>query len=277
MRLRVIFTVLTSVLWVLAQGQTVDETQQLARAAYERGDYKMAQSLYSRLLFFRREDPPADFFYQLGQSHYFTGRYDAAVLYFDRCFYAAEQDSVRQMAVFGKVKALMRKGEWDLALVEIYTQDAGSKDSDVAERSRFYEGLIHFAKADFEVAEQNFLTLADDQSDSLAIAEIFDDKGLLQRPNPTTAAILSYALPGAGQQYAGDVKNSLNSLLLNAGLVALFVHTSVQYTILDATVSIMPWFQRYYMGGSAKAKMIAERKRAENRQEALQEVLKVLE
>ncbi len=80
------------------------------------------------------------------------------------------------------------------------------------------------------------------------------------KKNPKTARVLSMILPGAGQFYAGDIKNGLNSLLLNALLGFWFVTTGLAYTFVDAAATVTPWLFRYYGGGIRRAGEIVEKK-----------------
>lgn len=65
--------------------------------------------------------------------------------------------------------------------------------------------------------------------------------------------------------------------MLNTGIVYLAYTTAVNYTVIDAVVSILPWLQRYWQGGFMKASDIARRKREENREELLMEVYSLFE
>lgn len=69
------------------------------------------------------------------------------------------------------------------------------------------------------------------------------------RKSTTTAMVMSSVLPGAGQVYIGDVKDGLNSLAINAAMVAFTYTTVVTYTPLDGVLLMSPWLFRYYLGG----------------------------
>jgi hypothetical protein len=51
---------------------------------------------------------------------------------------------------------------------------------------------------------------------------------------------------------------------------------SYNYSIIDAVVSVLPWYQRYYMGGLNNTAELVEKKRQKNRSEAYREVMDVL-
>ena len=78
---------------------------------------------------------------------------------------------------------------------------------------------------------------------------------------PARHVFLSMIFPGAGQFYAGDLKNGFNSLILNAGLLTWFVSYAFTYSTIDAAFTIGPWFYRYYLGGFQRAgKMVTIKK-----------------
>ncbi len=58
-----------------------------------------------------------------------------------------------------------------------------------------------------------------------------------------------------------------------------FDHTTsraVKYKFIDAILSIMPWYQRYYQGGFNRAEKMAEKKRSINRSNYFNEILKII-
>ena len=66
-------------------------------------------------------------------------------------------------------------------------------------------------------------------------------------------------------------------MLLTAGLAALYINTAAHYTFIDATISVLPWFQRYYQGGFENAGKATEIKREKKIKQQYQEILSVIE
>jgi hypothetical protein len=52
-------------------------------------------------------------------------------------------------------------------------------------------------------------------------------------------------------------------MLLTGGFIALGYFVATRYSLLDATVAVIPWIQRYYMGGFKRAGLIAEERMKE--------------
>ena len=83
----------------------------------------------------------------------------------------------------------------------------------------------------------------------------------MRRTNPAIPTTMSIIIPGLGQLYLGDLKSALNSFMLTSGFALLFIHTALEYSLIDAAASVLPWYQRYYQGGYENAGKIALKKR----------------
>ena len=97
----------------------------------------------------------------------------------------------------------------------------------------------------------------------------------IKGPKPKKARILSTFLPGLGQLYAGDIKNGINSFVLTGVLFVLGINTAINLTLLDALMTVAPWFQRYYMGGYNRAENIAAEKFKEKQNRVFLSILSV--
>jgi tetratricopeptide (TPR) repeat protein len=256
--------------------QSYVQTQTFAAKAMARSDYKTALHAYQRLSFFGNQQEQSFLNYQIAYCYHQQAKFTLAASYYDKCFFLAG-DSLAQQAVFGKMGVLLGQHKYNEALAEIYAVQTTMKKMDTT-RLFFYEGLAHFGNKDFAEAGNAFKNalIVKDGSAALEIEELLQDDRL-SKPNPELAFKLSFFLPGLGQFYAGDVKNGFNALALNSALVLLAVNIATNYTLLDAGIAIVPWFQRYYMGGTEKAKIIAQRKLTENQGEVFNEILDVFE
>ena len=67
-----------------------------------------------------------------------------------------------------------------------------------------------------------------------------------------------------------------NSIVLTQSLLALAVFVAYKYGFLDAVMSVIPWYQRYLLGGLDNATLAAINKRAENREQAYLDVLEII-
>jgi hypothetical protein len=134
--------------------------------------------------------------------------------------------------------------------------------------------MITFSQGEYQKSKALFKEVSPDTS---VVNELFIKNAKIDKLKPKTAKILSIIIPGLGQFYAGDVKNGLNSFILSGGLMFLGVRSAINNSVLDAALSIMPWYQRYYTGGYNKAEAIAEAKIKERRFKVFNELLEVVE
>jgi TM2 domain-containing membrane protein YozV len=111
------------------------------------------------------------------------------------------------------------------------------------------------------------------EKDSLLDLEFKAIKKSEKRFNPHTAWMLSMILPGTGQFYAGEVIEGFNSSLLLGGLFFSAVLIAKEYSFFIALVTILPWFQRYYMGGANKAERLTMEKQMVKRNDSYQSIL----
>ncbi len=258
--------------------QNWQQTLKFAELALEREDYQTALLTFQRLAFFSKgQENKAYINFQIARCYHLQGKFKWAARYYDQCFYLAE-DSLAQQALVGKIGLLLSQSMFKEALAEIYALEYSAVFKDT-QRLAFLEGLAHFGNLEYEKAHDAFskaLPADDTLSKNQLRSLLLQDKRLSQ-PNPQIARTISFILPGAGQLYAGDLKNGLNSMALNAALVALAVNVATTYSLLDAGLVVLPWWLRYYLGGAEKARLIAERKRLENRAALYHDVLDIFQ
>lgn len=269
---RVIFIVWISLSHLCSLfSQDLATVRTLADQAYQRQDYDQALAYLKRLSFFG-EQAEAIVYFRQGECYLARKQFARASLAFDRSFFLAD-DTLRNAAQFGKIRSLLKSGQFRPALIEIYA--FSSPADSLVRRLAFYEGLCHYALADFGRAEAAFLRAAPPNDTTLKnkIKALLRNEDRLYQPREKTAKIFSYALPGAGQFYAGDWKNGLNSLLLNAGLLAAGIYIGQTYSYLDALIAVGPWLQRYWLGGATAAGNIALKEREERRRKVYSELM----
>ena len=255
-------------------GQTLPETLAFAEAQRAAGHYDHAIKAYRRVLFFGMDSVGAQVFAPLAGCYLATGQPVLAQRYLNLAYAQTRDDSLRQELLFQKIEALLLAGQYGLAEVELLNlAPAGGY---FAQKHAFYEGVTAFQRADFGRAEAAFLRAIDSVAvpgSAAAVRELFADQARLARFNPNKIRWMSIFLPGLGQLYLGEYRYALNSLLLTGGLMTLFGYTLVNLSLVDALVSVMPWFQRYYAGGYQHAYRLAGEKIQAERHRIFQALL----
>lgn len=256
------------------RAQSIESTKRFGIEQARKGQYNSAFKALNRVAFFLRQDPDPTVLYYLAESAFHLGRTDLAEAYYDRCYFIAD-DSLSEQALLGKIRALIRLRHFKEAQLEIFSAPANLEAS-AADRLHFYAGLSYYALENYQEAARSFKSALPTE-DSLGRAQIdallIEDRRNLIHPKPKLAGQLSYFLPGLGQFYAGDIKNGVNSLALTTGALALAVNVMINYSVLDGIIAVIPWTQRFYLGGSTRASLLADQRRQEKRQARLLEIM----
>jgi len=220
-----------------------------------------------------------DYLYQqIAHSYFINKQFDQAIYFYELSYKTTKTDSIKIERIFNKSQCHLLKGDYKNSIYELMNLP-DSLTTYFMDRKNFYFAVSYFGTEDFEKSESHFLTLLDENEEEgrAEIYKLFHTKKNLYRPNPNSAKILSMFLPGSGQMYAGDVKNSLNSLLITGSFVMLGILMAQEYSIFDAVLTALPWFMRYHKGGYLSAKKIAQDKRAIRRDKTYKKVLEIVE
>ncbi len=253
--------------------QDIEQSFLFANTLYANQQYQEAQETYKRVLFFDKENQYGSRVYRnMANCLYETGSFAEAAYYYDLAYFTHTGDEQIEITL-KKASCHLILQEYNLAQIELFNLPEDLSKG-YAEQKTFYEAMMAFAIEDFNKAEQLFKQVA---SDTLVIDQLFRENDKINKLSPKKAKILSIIFPGLGQFYAGDIKNGLNSMILTGGLFYLGLRSAINTSLIDATISVLPWFQRYYSGGFKKAEVIAEAKIKERRFKVFNELLDEVE
>ncbi|MCD4695329.1 MAG: hypothetical protein K8S16_03725 [Bacteroidales bacterium] len=279
------FTISQRILWLIicnflaytVSGQKLETTIEIADKHFEDNNYLVAGKLYQRAIFFGSKQTVKALYGKSGDCYYYSGIYDKASKFYTLAYMHADNKQLAAAWMLNKVKCHLLSGDYQLALFDLYTLPDDLPPQHQS-RKNFLLGVTFFATEDFDQSKEYFIKSIDN-ADSTKLNKIeilFSKKNDLKRPNPNTAFLLSTFLPGSGQFYSGNIKNGMYSLLLISGLVYVTIEVALAYTLFDAVIAVLPWLQRYYIGGMKHAEEMAIEKRAQNRNETYKEILDFL-
>ena len=273
-RFLILYTLIASSIPVSYElpAQDLAGTISWADSQFSTGNLTVAQKAYLRALFFSDGKDNLYLFTQIARISYLNGDYESAQKYFGLAYDQTENDSLRTELIFYKASSQILNHNYQYAIMDLFS----IRDSSLSVKKRvdFYLGTCYFGLEDFENSGKYFESCTSGLRRE-EVKQLFSEKKLFT-PSPRKAKIMSMIIPGLGQTYAGDVKAGLNSLMLTSGLVALGINISLKYRPIDAFFSVLPWYQRYYLGGFGKAEEIAFKKRQQNRDAIYQKVLALI-
>lgn len=261
-----------------ASAQDTGSIIALADALSSAGRYDHAIKEYKRALFFDPANQGAYVSSKLADAFFALQEYNMAAEYYDLAWRMQPVDSLKYEFQFRKILCQILQDDYQFALVELF----GMPDSIYGRQERqkdFYMGICFYRMGEYESAARAFDDAIQDAPVVLrdSMHTLLYGKNKFNRPSPSTAYILSFFLPGAGQFYAGDLRNGINSLVLNGAIAWLGIVTIRNYSMLDAFFTVLPWLQRYYQGGFIRAREIAVHRRENNRNELLQNIFDLYE
>ncbi len=251
-----------------------DSLLAFADKQYMAGNYESAVKEYLRIAYFRDfSDPSIQL--RLANSYYRIGDWRLARLYYDQVSRLTKKDSLLIQSKLSKISTLVSETKYKQALVDLFNIN------DSIYQKHYFEidillAICYFGLEDFDKSNSYFKHAVGDNLHAQAkIDSIFNSKKAMYKPNPQTAYTLSAIVPGLGQMYSGEWSDGLNSFFLTESLLLLGLFITYNYTVLDAIVSILPWYQRYYMGGLSNTDELSNRKRQENRSDSYKALLDI--
>ena len=245
------------------KSNSIDNIIAFGDSLFNNGNYKPALHEYKRANFF------ADSSYKLGtvsriaNTYLSLADYKNARIYYDSSSHYSGVANVKIDYYFQKIVCYMSEGDYATALLRLEQKPNITSEFYITKKN-LYNGICYFGLGQYDSAYLHFKKSIpkNDTSKLIRLKEQFEEHKKLNRPNENVAIMLSIVLPGAGQIYAGDVKNSLNSILLVGGILYVGVFApSISYYLT------LPFFNRYYIGGLSHARQIAIDKKFRKKQD----------
>ncbi len=244
--------------------QNIDETFEFGNNQMTIGNFDNAIEAYRRVLFF---DSSGKYSFKAGLNlsvcYLKENEFDKSQYYIDFAYVLSDNDSIKNELIFQKAANFIEYEYYDQALIELLNLNRLTSEY-FEKKKNFYLGIVYFQKKEFRSSDKHFNNCIDTiyTAEKQKLSYLFNEiNHINKRYNPKFAKTLSLIIPGLGQIYCGDIKGGLNSLLLTGALGFLFFNTAINYSILDALISVGPWYQRYYQGGFQNAERSAVSKR----------------
>lgn len=278
MRLKLLFLIGFSLtLSLLSLAQNNHDTRLLADQFFTQGNYEQALFTYQRIAFFSNTRADPEVLYLIASCFYSTGDYQRALEYYDHAYFGESDKAKKTVYLFQKVITLLETGNYHFALMELLGMEF-TPQSQNNYKKELLLGTCYFGLEQYEKAGDHFVEAVPEENYNArdAMRHLFSDTKEFNRPNPKTALILSIITPGLGQFYAHDIAGGINSFLLTGTLLGIYAYLTTRLHPIDAILTVLPWFQRYYQGGFDHAERAAELERERRRNLNYQQALKII-
>ena len=220
--------------------QAYDDLFFYAKSLDQSGAYNEAELEYKRYLFMQNYAPgnyQAEALSSLASLYEKKEDWSFAALNIEKALIVLENsgaqeeelDALRLRHIQYLAKEARQKGQWLSENLFIFSymmlpdfSDQIKKEAwSAAITDALLDGRIEYAQKSFTSAAE-LLPQAWPQDDKTIIFEAFEKLSAFKPKNQKLAAYLSF-IPGLGQLYAKDYKDSLNAFLLNGSLIAVSV------------------------------------------------------
>ena len=278
MRLKLLYLIGFSLLqtWT-ATGQNTHGTRQLADQFYTQQNYEQALFTYQRVAFFSRPKTNPEVLYRIASCFYSTGDFTRALEYYDHAYFAETNPVLKTEYLFQKVVTYLETRNYHFALMELLGQEFEPNSPEHFRKELLlgasYFGLEQYEQAGNHLAEAIPIEHIEARD---SINQLFSNQKMFKSPNPKAALVLSAITPGLGQFYARDIAGGINSFLLTGTLIGVYAYLTTRLHPIDAILTILPWFQRYYQGGFDHAERAAESERERRRNKILHQTLEII-
>lgn len=246
-----------------SKAQTISNFIEFADQQFEAGNYEIASREYNRAYFlgFEKRD---ELLFKIASCYFQQKNYSMAGNFFDKAYQFASTDSIANEAVLAKALCMLMNERYVIALAELYNLNDTQINNQLF-KSQLINAIANYHLKNDSASHLAFIQAlktsnAPDSAFTLLDKEFEKVYRYQKRYNPLRAYILSAILPGSGQFASGAYHDGINSFVLVAALAGISIRIMSLYSFWDAAVAILPWAQRYYIGGMEGAEESAKQK-----------------
>lgn len=279
-RFVILFLAISSILFPTnANGQSISEVVDFADQQYKSENFEVAASEFNRALYFGNSGQDK-LFLKIANCYFNLKDFEQSVVFYDKAYFSTQSDSIKTEAILGKSFSLILENQWMLALSELMNIDTTANNNQKL-KINFLQGIAYFGLHEDELAEASFKNCIIKLPENKEIDQIEKEFDIIRKSEkrfrPKTAWALSLILPGSGQLYSKEYKEAANSAVLLGGLFYLTVSFATRFSYVEALFIMLPWFQRYYIGGANKAEKLAIGQQMEMRNNSYLAILDLLD
>ena len=233
--------------------ESLNEQYEYALSLYKQEKYFDAVTELKRLNFFDKQKEYAfNSDLLMGKAYREGGKFSEALRYFTLAGINAANDSELYEAKINSIKINILRRTTDQAQRLLNRLQVDKRFKDKTDEIMYWKGWTYIFADNWEKAAEEFKEINNDTLRNLC-EQVASD-----RYNVTTARILSYIVPGAGQIYTGHYFSGFLSLGWNMLWGYLTVKAFVDERIFDGFVIGNFLWLRFYIGNLQNAEKFVE-------------------
>lgn len=230
--------------------QDLDHQYQYAQDQYATGNVEIALKEYLRTYYFDRQSEYVNLPKDIADCFIQLDDYGHAVDFYDHYLNQRSVDKTdRFNAQLRKAQVLLLDDDPSAALVQLLSINNPGSEGDT-DRLNFLLAFTNLVIGDIENGFASINQLSYIQEKHFEDLNSFRsklEKNLNTKHN--IPRLMSAIIPGTGQIINGDYADAANSMVLTGGLIFLLFDVAKELTLIDALVSVGPFYFRYYLGG----------------------------
>lgn len=253
-----------------------------AEQLLQAGEYDSAVTEFKRFAYF---NPGHDELYLAlwgtGRCYREMGEWNKSIEALQSALFLAPDDSISAAISLEIAETFFRAERWDNGILELDRMIIGSPPKVLERKAHFFKFLVHLRRFNWQDALRAYrsyvASLKDLQEKPLHVKldSLLVQAQTLPLRSETLATWLSTFVPGLGQIYAGDLRNGVNALGLNAILGFWVYEAFSQKAFFDGTMLFSSAFLRYYLGNRYRAAEIARKANAERQSEMAEKIMRI--
>ena len=246
----------------------------LGKHLAKQGNYDAAITEYKRFLFFHPDDARiGEVYHNIGLAYKAQGLWTEAVIALRTATFLAINNETKSAYQLALAVTLIATKNYDLAQLELIKVVLRKPSLPLFRRALFLQGVTYIYQFRWEEARSVLQDYTADES----LDALFEAALNMPQKSLKVARVLSTILPGAGQVYTGDWRDSLNAFLLNGALGFLTIDAVFAGHYTDAALWGGLIFLRYYRGNTFRAEEAVKQFNLRQSQRAAEALLQRLQ
>ena len=231
--------------------QNCDSVYNYALKTFANGDTLLAlKEIQRSILFDTISDNPQKLI-TAAQFFAYAGKYAVAEDFINQAYQKVTSTLHYNKILIAKADIYIAEKKYFNAIATLL-QISTDESEEICADQNIRLGICYYHLGKY-VESQECLSKIAGQEQKAKIEHIMRKTRRLGKPSPTTAGISSALIPGTGQYMSSSAIDGAASEILVGSFVALGLYLAKNYGNWTAVLCVLPWIQRYYIGGIKNA------------------------
>ena len=251
--------------------QNCDSVLNIAVKAFVNGDTLLALKEIQRTILFDTTSNNSQKYVTAAQLFVYVGNYDKAEVFINQAYQKVNSNLQQNEILMAKADIYISSKKYFNAigtLMQIDTEEF--EELSAGQNLRLAICCYHLGKYS---QCQEYISKVVKPEKQHELEKLIRKTRRLGKPSPATAGISSAIIPGSGQYIANSPIDGIASEMLIGSFVTLGIYLAKNYGNWTAVLCVLPWIQRYYIGGIKNATECAKRNRATKSYKLLNKIL----